>query len=180
MKKPDWRIWIKDKKECRSWLIQYIKKGMLRERRDESRLHLGKADHNLNMANWLMEKHDSEIPGLFGEETFYDWVISAYYYAIYHAALSLMSREGYSSKNHSATLCFLIYHHYHEQRALDMEDVEIVAGSLDKQDIDAMGSSKEMRERASYDVHGSFERRLADHVRGQATGFINKIKSLLD
>lgn len=76
MKKPDWRIWITDKEECKLWLDNYIKKQILRKSADESRLHLKKTDHNLNFANWIAEKHKDEIPKMFGEETFYDWVIS--------------------------------------------------------------------------------------------------------
>lgn len=179
MKNPDWRVWVKDKKECRLWLSYYLKKGILRKGADESRLYLRKTDHNLSFANWVLEKHKDELPEVFGTETFYDWVVNIYYYAIYHAVLALISKERYGSKNHSATLCFLIYHHYHKQEALGIEDVELVASSLNKEEIEIVGFSKELREKASYDVHESFERKLAQQVREQAVGFVNKIKSLI-
>ena len=102
-----------------------------------------------------------------------------YYYAIYHAALALMSKEGFVSKNHSATLCFLIYHHYHLQKALDEEDIRFIASYLDKEDIETIGDSKELRERACYDVHELFERKLAEYIREKAVDFVNKIKALL-
>ena len=54
---------------------------------------LRRTDHNLTFANWIIEKHKDEIPTVFGGDNFYDWVISIYYYAIYHAALALMSKE---------------------------------------------------------------------------------------
>src|SRR3989344_8684715 len=110
MKNPDWKHWLNDWKECKQWLEIYLKKDMLRKSADNSRLHLKKCAHNLNLAQWLSSKHSQELPMLFGDETFYDWVIGIYYYAIYHAALALISKEGYASKSHSATLCFLIYH----------------------------------------------------------------------
>lgn len=179
MKKPDWKIWIEDKKECELWLANYIKRKVLRESKDESRLYLKKADHDMNLANWIFEKHEDDIPEIFGEETFYDWVIDMYYYAVYHAASALMNKEGYISKNHSATLCFLIYHHYHLQKALDREDVELIASSLDKKDIETIGDSKALREKACYDVHELFEKKLAEHIREKAVDFINKIKILL-
>lgn len=179
MKKPDWKIWLKNKEKCKLWLEKYLKKGILRVSADESRLHLKKINHNLNFANWIIEKHKNELPKLFGRETFYDWVISAYYYAIYHAALALISREGYKSKNHSATLCFLIYHHYHRQKSFEIEDVELIAGSLNREDIETIGFSKELREKACYDVHEHFERRLTEQIREQAVKFVNKIRSLL-
>src|SRR3989344_3406391 len=179
MKRPDWKIWLKDKRECKFWLDNYIKKRTLKKTLDESGLHLRKTDHNLTFANWIIEKHRDEIPEVFGGDNFYDWVISTYYYAIYHAALALMSKEGFTSKNHSATLAFLIFHHYHSQKALDKEDVELIASSLNREDIETLGVSKELREKACYDVHESFEKKLAEQIREQAVDFANKIKLLL-
>ncbi len=178
MKKPDWKFWLKDKKECKLWLDNYIKKGILRKSSDESLLHLRKTDHNLNFANWTFEKHKKKVE-IFEEETFYDWVINIYYYAIYHAALAMMGKEGYKSKSHTATLCFLIYHHYHLQKALNKEDVELIATSLSKEDIETIGFSKELREKACYDVHELFEQKLANQIREKAVNFVNKIKLLL-
>ncbi len=179
MRKPDWKLWLKDKKECKFWLDSYIQKRILKRVSDESRLHIKRTDHNLTFANWIIEKHKDEIPEFFGGDNFYDWVISIYYYAIYHAALALMSKEGFTSKNHSATLAFLIYHHYHSQKALEKEDVELIVSSLDREDIETLGVSKELREKACYDVHELFEKRLAEQIREQAVGFANKIKLLL-
>jgi uncharacterized protein (UPF0332 family) len=180
MKAPDWQEWVKNKKECQAWLEKYIKKGMLKKSRDDSKLHIRKADHNLNLGNWLKEKHSTEMPRIFREETFYDWVINMYYYAIYHAALALISKAGCKSKSHSATLCFLIMNNYHSQKDLEKEEVELVANSLNKQDIETIGFSKELREKASYEVHGSFEAQLAEQTRVDAVSFVNKIKALLD
>jgi len=28
MKKPNWKLWIKDKRECREWLNYYLDKGI--------------------------------------------------------------------------------------------------------------------------------------------------------
>lgn len=179
MKRPDWKLWLKDRKECKLWLDSYIGKRILKKSSDESKLHLKRTDHNVTFANWIIEKHGNDIPEIFGGDTFYDWVISVYYYAIYHAALALMSKEGFTSKNHSATLCFLIYHHYHSQNALDKEDVALIASSLDREDIETLGFSKELREKACYDVHELFERKLAEDIREQAVDFANKIKLLL-
>lgn len=179
MRKPDWKLWLKDKTECKFWLDSYIRKRILRKSEDDSRLHIRKTDHNLSFANWVMEKHKDEIPEIFGKDTFYDWIINIYYYAIYHAALALMSKEGYTSKNHSATLAFLIYHHYHSQKALDEEDVRLIASSLDREDIETVGASKELREKACYSVHELFEKSIAEQVKEHAVDFANKIKILL-
>ncbi len=179
MKKPNWKLWLEDGGECKSWLGSYINKGILKRSLDDSKIYLKRVDHNLTFANWIIDKHKDEIPRIFGEDTFYDWVISIYYYGIYHAALALMSREGFTSKNHSATLCFLIYHHCHRQNKLDEEDVQLIASSLERGDIETLGFSKELREKACYDVHEQFERRLVEQIREQAVNFANKIKFLL-
>jgi uncharacterized protein (UPF0332 family) len=180
MRKPDWKIWLADQQECKSWLERYLTKGILRKKADESRLYLKKADHNLALANWILEKHKQEIPQTFGKETFYDWTVNMYYYAIYHAATAIVSREGYASSSHSATLCFLIFNHYHQKKVLDENDVFLIVSSLDKKDIETIGSSKEMRERASYDVHATFEKAVAEMAREDTMQFIVKVKTMFE
>ncbi|MBU0457597.1 MAG: hypothetical protein ABH824_06520 [Nanoarchaeota archaeon] len=179
MKKPDWKLWLRDENECKFWLDNYVKKNILKKSSDDSKLHLKRTDHNLIFANWIIEKHKDEIPEVFGKDTFYDWVISVYYYAVYHAALALMSKERFTSKNHSATLSFLIYYHYHSQKALDKGDVELIANSLNREDIETLGFSKELREKACYNIHELFEKKLAEDIREQVVNFANKIKMLL-
>ena len=179
MKKPDWKGWIKDERECKAWLDRYIENKVLMKKGDESKLHLRKTDHNLNFANWIFEKHKDEIPKFFGKETFYDWIVTMHYYAIYHSAMALVSKEGYDSKSHSATLCFLIARYYHSKKAFEKEEIELVANSLNREDIETLGMSKEMRERASYDVHEIFERKLAENAMTKAIDFINKVKIML-
>jgi len=179
MKKPNWKLWLKDKNECKEWLDNYIKKNILVKSKDESNVYLKKSTHNLDLAKWLNSKHKDEITENFGDDTFYDWVIIIGYYAIYHSALALVSKEGYKSKNHSATLCFLIFHHYHSQKALEEEDIKLVVASLDKKDIETIGASKEVREKASYDIHELFEKDLADNMLDQAVEFASKIGSIL-
>ena len=60
------------------------------------------------------------------------------------------------------------------------DEVELVAKSLDKEDIETLGISKELRERANYNVHETFEKNLAEDIREQAAGFVNKIKLILE
>lgn len=179
MKKPDWKIWIKNKKQCKTWLDSYIKRGVLKKADDDSNRYISKTNHNLNFANWIFDKHSNELLKDFPNERFYDWLITIYYYAMYHSALALISKKGFASKNHSATLCFLIYHYFHLQNSLNEEDLSILASSLSEEDIEIIGFSKELRERATYDVHESFEKELADKTRKEAITFINKIKSII-
>ena len=89
-----------------------------------------------------------------------------------------MSKEGFTSKSHSATLCYLIY--YHHGNKLNDSDVHLIARSLATEDIEVIGFSKELRERASYGVHESFEKNLTLQIQEQAREFTNKIKLLLE
>ena len=50
---------------------------------------------------------------------------------------------------------------------------------MNREDIETIGFSKELREKACYDVHEHFERRLTEQIREQAVKFVNKIRSLL-
>ena len=97
MKKPDWREWIKNQQECRFWLDNYVKKGMLIKSKREENLYFKKSEHNLNFANWLKDKPIEKLRRLF-DDSFYDWVIVGCYYTIYHSALALITKKGFSSK----------------------------------------------------------------------------------
>ena len=178
MKKPDWKEWIEKKEECGKWLESYLKRGVLRKSSKNSKLYLKKSLHNLNFANWIFE--NSEMLKKELNDSFYDWIINIYYYAIYHAGISLMEKEGYNSKNHSATLCFLIYHHYHCEKELDVEEINLIASSLEKEEIETLGFSKELREKACYDVGESFEKSLAENIKEQAVSFVSKIRGILN
>ena len=179
MQSPNWKVWLNDKKECEIWLKRYTNKKVLIKSHDESKLHLKKTEHNLNFANWLFDRHRDSIQEFFGDEKFYDWVVSIYYYAVYHSALALVSNKKHKSISHSASLCFLIYYYYHKKQ-LEKEDIEIAANSLNREDIETIGIAKELRERASYNVHEIFEEKLADNARREALNFINKVKAILN
>src|SRR4030042_3154920 len=113
MSRPDWKTWINNRKECLRWHNIYLKKGMLRSTPLKPNDYMRKAVHNLDFANWVNDKHKNEIKEKFHEQRFFDWVIIIYYYAIYHASLSLIATKGLSSKSHAATLNALILYFYH-------------------------------------------------------------------
>lgn len=179
MKAPDWKVWMNDKKECKKWLEIYKERSLIRVSEDDSKLYMRKAEHNINFANWIKEQHKTGIKEFFGEETFYDWVINIFYYAVYHSALALISKEGFESKNHSATLCFLIYSHFHLSKNITQKEIHLISSSLEKEDIESFGYSKEIRERASYNVHESFEEKLARQMQEEAVRFFNKIRNMI-
>lgn len=183
MRKPEWRVWLEDKRECEKWYRTYLKKGVLRMRKLKAGLYLRKALHNLDFGNWIYEKHKDEIRELFGNERFFDWVVVIYYYAVYHASLALIASKGVFSKSHTATLCALILHFYHKGK-IEKEYVEILAEStprlLEKEDIETIVETKELRERASYGVSYDFEESLAKKAKENALKFIEKARTILE
>ena len=72
------------------------KKNLEKERHAKSLVHahLDKAKHNLAFVNQNKKKGKLSIVGL--------------YYAVYHAALALVSRKGFISRSHKATRIILI------------------------------------------------------------------------
>lgn len=180
MKKPNWRTWLEDRKECETWHNWYLGKGILRRQRLSPDQHLKKALHNLDFANWIYEKHKDEIKTVFGEQRFFDWVIVIYYYSIYHAALALLASKGLFSKSHFATLNSLVLYFYHEGK-MEEEDVEIMAEtvSLKKEEIEALVETKELRERASYEAGYTFEEGLVETAKKNAVKFIEKTRGIL-
>ena len=179
MKAPNWKEWLKDKKACKEYLNYYVSKGMLRKSRLPAKDHLQKAQHNIDFANWVNEKHKEELPKLFGNERFYDWVISGYYYAIYHASLALIASKEYTSKSHHATLCTIILFFHHEKQHLKEEDIDMIQNSMDKTDIEIIMETKELREKASYGVSGDFEIKLVNKSKENAIYFTNKVREIL-
>lgn len=179
---PDWTVWLKDARKCEEWLNDYKDRWVLRPEYSRTpKDFLEKAKHNVSFANWLMEKHKDEIPAIFGEkENFYDWAVTAFYYAIYHAALALVAKSGLSSKSHSATLCAVICNYYHKSKKLDKNDVEILGqSSIGVEDVEAFSTTKSMRERASYGMSKNFELMLAVDAKKNAETFLSKAGKLL-
>ncbi len=178
--KPDWYAWMKDERKCKLWLDTYIRKGVLRKETLKPANFLAKSEHNLSFSNWLIDKHKDEISRIFGQnENFYDWVITSFYYSIYHAALALVSKFGISSKSHSATLCAVIYYYFHESKHLTREDVGLLGNCLEENDIEAFVQTKSLRERACYDVSRAFELTLVNEAKKNAEEFVEKVRKIV-
>jgi len=174
--------WIGSEQECGRDFEEFLRKGILLKIPDGEtwkKRHMEKADHNLDFSALVSELHESIIKERFPGKTFYDWATSAYYYAIYHAALALLSRAGFKSKSHQATLCGVIKFYYHRDRQLEKRHVEALR-RIEKANIEQFIESQNLRERASYGVSVTFEERLASLARRDAMEFVNKAKEILE
>jgi len=183
MKKPDWRVWLRSKSECRKWYDYYRKNSMLKKTTFKPENYMKKATHNIDFSNWVLAKHKDEIPTVFGDQKFYDWVIVGYYYTVYHASLALIASKGLESKSHFATLSAIILLFCHEKK-ISKEDVEIVAESIGttitKDDIEIIIDSKSLRERASYNIGYEFDEALVKRAQSNAVKSMQKVRSVLD
>lgn len=167
----NWEKWLESKEKCKKEFEEYLTKGMIKtedETENLSASHMEKVDYNLDFVGNLLE-----------QEKFYDWVIVGCYYSIYHATLALLNLKGYSSKNHTATLCSLIYLYYGNE--LEKEDIELVAkSSLDKEEVSYFVEAKDKRERASYNVGKEFTKNESIELKEKTILFVNKIRRILE
>ncbi len=174
-------VWLEDAKECDNDFQALIQKGALIPIHDGEvwkNRHLEKADHNLDFSSLVSDLHKTVIKESHPGKTFYDWVTVSYYYAVYHAALALVSKAGFRSKSHMATLCGVIRFYYHKDRMLERKYLETLS-HMEKANIEQFVESQSLRERASYGVSVSFEERLASMARKDAIEFVNKAKDIL-
>ena len=157
-----------DKKLLKSDLDKYIDQNLLRKESFAKTLvfaHLEKAKHNLRFVN----KNKTE-------EEFNDWTIVGLYYAAYHAALALVTNKGYISKNHEATLLFIIKEYQIDKKEIELlKDMEIT-----KTDAEFYATLKEKRTQASYATNTLFRTEKVKEYHKRTIEFINKVEEIIE
>jgi uncharacterized protein (UPF0332 family) len=173
--------WMSSSEKSESDFMRFLNKNAVAAVKDGgswARRYMGKADHNLDFAVFVGDLHRDLIREKFPGKTFYDWVTTAYYYAVYHAALALLAKSGFRSRSHMATLCGVITYYFHGSKSLDRKHIEIL-GRIERRDIEQFIESQKLRERASYGISLDFEERLAAMARKDAVEFVNKARQIL-
>lgn len=149
---------------------RYENKRLIRKQREdeeEIKGHIEKAEHNLKFI------YDNLRLGYF------DWCMTGCYYAVYHAALALIIKKGFISKNHDATLCILIKEYY--KKGIDKNDLELINRFfLDYQDLLFYVQSKRRREEATYSSSYKFDKEEVGELRLKSIAFVNKVKGMLE
>jgi len=126
--------------------------------------HLDKAKHNLEF--FSKNKDD---------EKFSDWLIVTLYYALYHSALALVADKGYSSKNHTATLLFLIKFY-----SIPKEDAELIEELLiSKEDAEFYADLKIKRHAASYATSPHFTHFQVTKYKEKVIDFMHKVEDII-
>lgn len=155
-----------DKKKLDATYASYIKnKILVKTGSDLSKAHMAKADHNMGFVDFILKN-----------DKFLDWCIVGLYYSIYHASLALLSKKGFSSKDHNATLCFLIKNF----SEFSKEDIELIDDLQIKRDeIEFYTGLREERKKASYSTNLLFNKNNITDFKQKSISLINKIKSIV-
>ena|SRR3989344_8530863 len=173
---------IENKEYCREIFNFFIKKEVIKKvNLVLFEKYLNKSLSNLEFANFILSEHNYSIQKKLKGKSFYDWCIVIYYYAIYHSVLALISKAGFESKNHIASISALTYIYYHKKNALNKEDIQFIINNfyIQGEEIEFIASSKEMRERASYGVDEDFNLLMAKNLQEKTAEFVNKVREIL-
>jgi uncharacterized protein (UPF0332 family) len=161
--------WLSNKAELDKSYKDYMDRRIIQKIPVSTNLvkaHIEKSDHNLEFSYFL-----------FTQNKFIDWIVVGLYYAVYHASLALLANKGFSSKDHTATLCFLIKH-YSE---FSEEDIRLYYDLLlTQEEIQFYTTLKRERQKASYTTVKAFDEEKVKELREKAIGFVNKVKTILE
>jgi len=168
---------------CREVFNFFIKKGVIKKTNPALfKKYLNKALNNLEFGNFILSEHKFSIKKKLKNKSFYDWCIIIYYYAVYHSVLALISKAGFESKNHFASISALTLFYYHKKNILKKEDIQFIINHINfkNEDIEFLFNSKEIREKASYRIDETFDLLLAKSSQEKTVDFVNKIRDILE
>lgn len=126
--------------------------------------HINKAKHNLE----FFEKNHLEAK-------FKDWLIVILYYSLYHCALALVTNKNYVSKNHNATLIFLL-----KEYNISKDDAMLIEElSISKDDAKFYDTLKTQRHYASYNTNYVFEQDKINNYKKRVIEFMQKTMEII-
>jgi len=185
---PIWEVWLKYPHVCERSLGYFERRAQVRtldaaQARNDVLGHLGKAFHNLSLANQIFDTNQrGQLRVKYAGENFYDWVVTVCYYAMYQASLAALAAVRKSGENHSATVCALVHYYVHKKKRLKEQHLLSLntIGSLANQDIQKLVGTRFERERASYDTGYATQLSLAQTSLSDARDFILKVREILE
>lgn len=166
----------------------YLKKEQLLKDEEYTKLekpYLTKARKNFTIANILIKISDEdelkEVLKLASDFEMFDWVVIVAYYAMYTSALAALSRLGFKSKSHVATLAVLEYSYVRQEKGLEIRHLEKLskAYKLSEDLINKLIQTKTRRETAQYDATPSISKANAKVSLEDADEFITRIEEIL-
>ncbi len=141
--------------------------------------HIQKIDKNDELVSSFLKKSKHNLAFYKQNKTnldFDDWLIVILYYALYHAALALITHKNFSSKNHYATILILI-----KEYGLTKNEIYLINElSINKKDAELYTNLKRDRHRASYLTKTLFDEQLIRKYELQVIEFIQKTEDLIN
>jgi len=161
-------LWLENRKEVDKSYLEYIKNKLIYPAVRSPNIilaHLEKSEYNLQFSKFLLK-----------EDRFIDWAVVGLYYALYHASLALLADKGYSSKDHNATICFII-RNYSE---FSTEDIRIYSDLiLTREEINFYTTLKSNRQHANYSTNTMFKKDQVEEWRIKSINFMKKVEKIL-
>ncbi|MBI2105438.1 HEPN domain-containing protein [Candidatus Woesearchaeota archaeon] len=172
----------------------YLKREQLskdEEHKKLEKLFLTKSRKNFSVANLLFKISQQEdirkLLNLTSDFETYDWVIIISYYAMYTSALAALSKLGFKSKSHAATITVLEHHYLpkeknnNKDKVLKRKDIHKLAKAhtISEHLITKLIQTKTRRETAQYDATPSITMAMAKTSLEDADEFISKIEEII-
>lgn len=109
-----------------------------------------------------------------------EWVVVVAYYAMYMAALSLLAKIGFRSKNHTATSvaleeCFIKSNMLEKTHFVNFENIR-----LRKEEIETLQDVRDRREIAQYSVTKRTTKEIAEKTKRDAREFVDRIEEIFE
>ncbi|MCJ7646935.1 hypothetical protein MUO65_08605 [bacterium] len=148
------------------------------------RPYLAKSRKNFTIANLLFRISENDdvkkLLSLASGFEMFEWVIIVSYYSMYASALAAISRLGFKSKSHAATIV-LLERFYVQENALEQKHLHNLARAyaLSGALISKLIQTKIKRETAQYDATPAISRENAVSAMRDADEFITKVEEIL-
>ncbi len=164
----------------------YLKRELLIKDKSVKRLaneYLTKAKNNLITLK-ILDELQSDKPfrkklNIPEDYSTYEWVVITGYYAMYSAAISLLAKIGYRSKNHTATLCVL-EEFFVKKKILDEDALILLKSAMfQKEEIEKLSDARHKREIAQYSITKQTTKSIAEKIKKDAYDFINKCEKII-
>ena len=165
----------------------YMQRELLIEDESVKKLadkYLDKAKDNLTTLKILSEiQNDKEFRKKYNipsDYLTYEWVVITGYYAMYTAAISLLAKIGYRSKNHTATLSVL-EEFFVKKKILDQDIlISLKSAMFHKEEIEKLSDARHKREIAQYSITKQTTKSIAEKIKKDAYDFVNKCEEIID
>ncbi len=134
--------------------------------KEEAEKHIEKAEHNIQVMNYLIEGK------------FYDWVIPVAFYTHYHCLLAILQKFGYESRNQECT--FAVIESLIEEKKINMKKEELskIFKNENGDEIEIIDMVN-LREQFQYGTETLFEEKRISEMQIEAIRFLEKTKTII-